>query len=75
MVISRATTSSSPSSSRTPLLEESITMIDNTPNEPTPNAVVAVYTTEADLTTAVKHLERRGFDMSMISVLGQGMSS
>ena len=39
-----------------------------------PDAVVAVYGTEIDLTAAVKHLEHEGFDMSHISVLGKGIS-
>jgi uncharacterized membrane protein len=39
-----------------------------------PDAVVAVYTTEEELSRAVKLLEREHFDMSSISVLGKGMS-
>jgi hypothetical protein len=39
-----------------------------------PDAVVAVYGTEGDLTVAIKHLEHEGFDMSHISVLGKGMT-
>jgi uncharacterized membrane protein len=39
-----------------------------------PDAVVAVYTNEADLTDAIRHLERERYDMSSISVLGKGMS-
>jgi uncharacterized membrane protein len=41
---------------------------------PAPDAVVAVYTSEEELTRAVKHLEREHYDMSSISVLGKGMS-
>jgi len=41
---------------------------------PIPDAVVAVYATEADLTTAIKHLEHEKYDMAGISVLGTGMS-
>jgi len=40
----------------------------------TPDAVVAIYSTEADLTTAIKHLEHAHYDMAQISVLGKGMS-
>jgi hypothetical protein len=47
---------------------------DNTDAGQVPDAVVAVYGTEGDLTTAVKHLEHEGFEMSHISVLGKGMS-
>jgi hypothetical protein len=39
-----------------------------------PDAVVAVYATEEDLTTAIKHLEHAGYDMASLSVLGKGMS-
>jgi len=39
-----------------------------------PEAVVAVYATEADLTAAIKLLEHERYDMSAISVLGQGMT-
>jgi Protein of unknown function (DUF1269)/Heat induced stress protein YflT len=39
-----------------------------------PDAIVAVYGTEGDLTAAIKHLEHEGFDMSHISVLGKGMT-
>ncbi len=39
-----------------------------------PDAVVAVYATEADLTAAVKYLEHERYDMAAISVLGTGMS-
>ena len=39
-----------------------------------PDAVVAVYATEADLTAAIKHLEHERYDMAGISVLGTGMS-
>jgi hypothetical protein len=39
-----------------------------------PDAVVAVYADEADLTTAIKHLQAARFDMTGISVLGKGMS-
>ena len=39
-----------------------------------PDATVAVYQTEHELTVAVKHLEHEGFDMSKISVLGTGMT-
>ena len=39
-----------------------------------PDAVVAVYATEADLTTAIKYLEHERYDMASISVLGTGMS-
>ncbi len=39
-----------------------------------PDAVVAVYVTEADLTTAIKYLEHERYDMASISVLGTGMS-
>jgi len=49
-------------------------MTDNDPDDQTPNAVVATYTNEDDVTTAVKHLERKGFDMSKISVLGKCLS-
>lgn len=42
--------------------------------DPLPDAAIAVYRTESDLSTAVKHLESAGFDMSQISVLGQGMT-
>ena len=41
---------------------------------PPPDAVVAVYATEADLTAAVQHLEHERYDMAGISVLGTGMS-
>ncbi|MDQ6947892.1 MAG: DUF1269 domain-containing protein [Actinomycetota bacterium] len=41
---------------------------------PDPHAVVAVYATEDDLTSAIKHLEHANFDMAHISVLGKGMS-
>ena len=41
---------------------------------PLPDAVVAVYASEADLTEAVKRLERAHYDMSRISVLGRGIS-
>jgi len=40
----------------------------------TPDAVVAVYADEDDLTRAVKHLEHEHYDMDTISVLGKGMS-
>ena len=40
----------------------------------TTNAVIATYSNEHDLTEAVKHLKRREYDMSMISVLGKGLS-
>lgn len=49
-------------------------MTDINPDDQTPNAVVATYANEDDVTTAVKHLERKGFDMSKISVLGKGLS-
>jgi hypothetical protein len=39
-----------------------------------PDAVVAVYTTETDLTDAIKHLERAGCAMARISILGKGMN-
>jgi len=39
-----------------------------------PDAVVAVYTDEADLTAAVKQLEHAHYDMSKISVLGRGLA-
>lgn len=39
-----------------------------------PDAVVAVYASEAELTTAIKHLEHERYDMASISVLGTGMS-
>jgi uncharacterized membrane protein len=39
-----------------------------------PDAAVAVYDTEDELTAAVKRLEHEGFDMSKISVLGSGMT-
>jgi hypothetical protein len=39
-----------------------------------PDAVVAVYATEADLTAAIKHLEHERYEMAGISVLGTGMS-
>ena len=39
-----------------------------------PDAVVAVYATEADLTTAIKHLEHERYDMASLSVLDTGMS-
>lgn len=39
-----------------------------------PDAVVAVYASESDLTDAIRHLERERCDMSSISVLGKGMS-
>lgn len=39
-----------------------------------PDAVVAVYSSEADVTAAVKHLEHENYDMSRISVVGKGMS-
>jgi hypothetical protein len=41
---------------------------------PVPDAIVGVYSSEADLTAAVKHLEIAKYDMSRISVLGKGMS-
>ena len=40
----------------------------------TTNVVVATYSNEHDLTEAVKHLKRRSYDMSMISVLSKGLS-
>jgi uncharacterized membrane protein len=40
----------------------------------TPDAVVAVYATEDDLSAAIKHLEQSKFDMTKISVLGKGMT-
>jgi uncharacterized membrane protein len=45
-----------------------------TPVLTAPDAVVAVYATEADLATAVRLLEHERYDMSTISVLGKGMS-
>jgi hypothetical protein len=39
-----------------------------------PDAIVAVYATEADLTEAIKLLEHERYDMAAISVLGTGMS-
>lgn len=39
--------------------------------EQAPDAPVAVYATEDDLTAAVKHLEQSGYDMANISVLGK----
>jgi hypothetical protein len=39
-----------------------------------PDAVVAVYAAEADLTAAIRLLERERYDMAAISVLGTGMS-
>ena len=39
-----------------------------------PDAVVAVYATEADLTAAIKHLEHETYDMTAISVLGTGIT-
>ena len=39
-----------------------------------PDAVVAVYVTEADLTAAIQHLEYEKYDMGAVSVLGTGMS-
>jgi hypothetical protein len=47
---------------------------DNAEPDQIPDAVVAVYGTEGDLTAAIKHLEHEGFDMSHISVLGKGMT-
>lgn len=38
------------------------------------DAVVAVYDTEEDLSSAVKHLEKSKVDMTSISVLGKGMT-
>ncbi len=49
-------------------------MFLQTTSDETPDATVGVYTTEADLSAAVKHLEREKYDMSRISVLGKGMS-
>jgi hypothetical protein len=49
-------------------------MDEQAAGEATPDAVVAVYATEEDLTAAIKHLEQAQFDMSKISVLGKGMS-
>ena len=37
---------------------------------PVSDAVVAVYSTEGNLTTAIKHLEGERYDMSRISTLG-----
>ena len=48
-------------------------MTDYNTNEQTPNSVVAMYTSENDVTAAVKHLKRKGFDMAKISVLGKGL--
>jgi uncharacterized membrane protein len=42
--------------------------------ETIPDAVVAVFATEADLTAAIKHLEHEKYDMAAISVLGTGIS-
>jgi hypothetical protein len=39
-----------------------------------PDAVVAVYATEADLTAAIKLLEHEHYAMGSVSVLGTGMS-
>jgi uncharacterized membrane protein len=39
-----------------------------------PDAVVAVYENEADVTAAIKHLEHEHYDMTHISVLGRGMT-
>ena len=39
-----------------------------------PDAVVAVYSTEADLTAAIQHLEKSRYPMATISVLGKGLS-
>ncbi len=39
-----------------------------------PDAVVAVYENETDVTAAIKHLEHEHYDMSNISVLGKGMT-
>jgi uncharacterized membrane protein len=50
---------------------------DRTADRPAPtapDAVVAVYATEADLAAAVRLLEHERYDMSTISVLGKGMS-
>ncbi len=44
-----------------------------TPDE-IPDAAVAVYENEADVTAAIKHLEHEHYDMSHISVLGKGMT-
>jgi len=39
-----------------------------------PDAVVAVHSTESDLTTAIKHLEHERYSAANISVLDTGMS-
>ncbi len=49
-------------------------MADDTRADQAPDAVVAVYEAEQDVTAAVKQLEHESFDMSNISVLGKGMS-
>jgi len=49
-------------------------MTDEVVEEPTPDAVVAVYATEEDLAGAIRHLEQAHYDMANISVLGKGMS-
>jgi uncharacterized membrane protein len=49
-------------------------MTEQTTTEELPDAVVAVYENEADVTAAVKHLEHAHYDMSNISVLGKGMT-
>ena len=47
---------------------------DRTDVDQVPDAVVAVYGTEVELTAAVKHLEHETFDMSHISVVGTGLT-
>lgn len=49
-------------------------MNENNVVDQAPDAVVAVYATEGDLASAIKHLEQERFDMSKISVLGKGMT-
>jgi hypothetical protein len=39
-----------------------------------PDALLAVFQTEAELTTAITDLEQAGYPVARISVLGQGMS-
>ena len=47
---------------------------ETTAKDPAPDAVVAVYEHEADLTRAIKHLEHEDYDMASISVLGKGIT-
>ncbi|MEO7194410.1 MAG: general stress protein [Pseudonocardiaceae bacterium] len=47
---------------------------DHADHDQIPDAVVAVYGTEVELTAAIKYLEHEKFDMSHISVVGKGLT-